>query len=238
MNRDSIITITSLNENCGVDCSTHAHINLENIMMGSSSYDDVSSIFSCLFQDIQDTQDFALYLEQNMLKNHNATIYWQKIVDEAKIPTKREEDAGFDIYTISEPCTLKPFETKKFFTGIRSAFSKDFWIEIKERGSTGSIGLSVRSGVIDSGYRGEWIIVLTNLNPFPIEFSKEATEVQRIEWDWWFLKGKTRKIIYPLSKAIAQAVLVPLPSIQCKPWDEEKIAASERGETGFGASGK
>lgn len=167
-----------------------------------------------------------------------ATIYWQKVVDEANIPTKREEDAGFDIYTISEPCTLKPFETKKFFTGIRSAFSKDFWMEVKERGSTGSIGLSVRSGVIDSGYRGEWVIVLTNLNPFPIEFSKEATEVKTEVWDWWFLKGKIRKIIYPLSKAIAQAVLVPLPKVSCKPWDEEKIAASERGDTGFGASGK
>lgn len=198
----------------------------------------VDDVLVSISEDLCNVEEELEDVEKALYSKTHATVYWHKMYDAATIPTKRPEDAGFDIYTISGSCTLKPFETRKFKTGIRSAFSKDFWMEVKERGSTGSVGLSVRSGVIDSGYRGEWIIVLTNLNPFPIEFSSAATEIKTEVWDWWFLKGKTKKIIYPLSKAIAQAVLVPLPSIKCKPWDEEKIAASERGETGFGASGK
>lgn len=234
MNKNAIITIDNL---YGCGCDSYNQIN-EDCCFSTGGCCEVDEILVAISEDLCDVEEDLEDVEKNLYSATHATVYWHKMYDAARIPTKREEDAGFDIYTISGSCVLKPFETRKFKTGIRSAFSKDFWMEVKERGSTGSIGLSVRSGVIDSGYRGEWIIVLTNLNPFPIEFSSSATEVKTEVWDWWFLKGKTKKIIYPLSKAIAQAVLVPLPKISCKPWDEEKIAESERGDTGFGASGK
>ena len=167
----------------------------------------------------------------------SCTIYWDKLNENAKVPTKRREDAGLDIYTIDDGVILKPLETKMFNTGLKSAFSKDFWIEIKERGSTGTIGLSVRSGVIDSGYRGEWKIVLTNVNNFPVEFSSKVKEVTRVYYKWPFNK-RIKKIIYPTRKAIAQAVVIPLPLVYNSPWSERDIQVSERGEGGWGASGK
>lgn len=177
-------------------------------------------------------------LNQIVFENNNLIIYWDKLNERAKLPSKRDEDAGFDIYCDSiENIILKPNETKFFTTGLRSAFPSNYWIEIKERGSTGAVGLSVRSGVIDSGYRGEWKIMLTNVNKYPVEFSHNVDKVTYIKGK--IFKNKIKKVIYPLTKAIAQAVVIPLPTIQCY-CDKDMVdgAKSNRGETGWGASGK
>lgn len=176
-------------------------------------------------------------LNQIVFKNNNLIIYWDLLNLRATMPSKRDEDAGFDIYTIENEAVLKPGETKFFSTGLRSAFPKNYWIEIKERGSTGAVGLSVRSGVIDSGYRGEWKIMLTNVNKYPVEFSYDVDKVTYIYGK--IFKNKIKKVIYPLTKAIAQAVVIPLPNILCK-WDKAAVdgTKSDRGETGWGASGK
>ena len=177
-------------------------------------------------------------LNQIVFENNNLIIYWDKLNERAKLPSKRDEDAGFDIYSDStENIILKPNETKFFTTGLRSAFPSNYWIEIKERGSTGAVGLSVRSGVIDSGYRGEWKIMLTNVNKYPVEFSRSVDKVTYIKGK--IFKNKIKKVIYPLTKAIAQAVVIPLPTIQCY-CDKDMVdgAKSNRGETGWGASGK
>ena len=177
-------------------------------------------------------------LNQIVFKNSNLIIYWDLLNLMATMPTKRDEDAGFDIYSDSaEDIVLKPSETKFFSTGLRSSFPKEFWIEIKERGSTGAVGLSVRSGVIDSGYRGEWKIMLTNVNKYPVVFSRSVDKVTYVYGK--IFKKKIKKVIYPLSKAIAQAVVIPLPNIQCK-WDKAVVdgTKSDRGQTGWGASGK
>lgn len=177
-------------------------------------------------------------LNQIVFENNYLIIYWDKLNERAKLPSKRDEDAGFDIYSDSmENIILKPNETKFFTTGLRSAFPSNYWIEIKERGSTGAVGLSVRSGVIDSGYRGEWKIMLTNVNKYPVEFSHNVDKVTYIKGK--IFKNKIKKVIYPLTKAIAQAVVIPLPTIQCY-CDKDMVdgAKSNRGETGWGASGK
>lgn len=199
--------------------------------------EEVQNFISQLKENISIEANKIQDLNQIVFKNNNLIIYWDKLNESAKMPTKRDEDAGFDIYSDSaEDIVLKPNETKFFSTGLRSAFPSNYWIEIKERGSTGAVGLSVRSGVIDSGYRGEWKIMLTNVNKYPVVFSHSVDKVTYIKGK--IFKNKVKKVIYPLSKAIAQAVVIPLPHIECRPWDETQIAASERGQTGWGASGK
>ena len=199
--------------------------------------EEVQNFISQLKENINIEANKIQDLNQIVFKNNNLIIYWDILNLNAKMPTKRDEDAGFDIYSDSaEDIILKPNETKFFSTGLRSAFPKEFWIEIKERGSTGAVGLSVRSGVIDSGYRGEWKIMLTNVNKYPVVFSHTVDKVTYVKGK--IFKNKVKKVIYPLSKAIAQAVVIPLPHIECRPWDETQVAASERGQTGWGASGK
>lgn len=168
------------------------------------------------------------------------TLKWRKINPKAVVPTKRLEDAGFDIYTIDGPTVIKPHETKMFNTGLVSMFGRNIVGIVKERGSTGSIGMSVRSGVIDSGYRGEWKICLTNENNFPIELSDKVSKVTKIYGT--FNKNKIKRIIYPLNKAIAQVVFMYTPLCELKPLTDKDLAdednKSERGEGGWGSSGK
>ncbi len=213
---------------------------------------DINGTTDWIFYTKEEIQNFITEIKQNaaleakkievlnqiVFKNNNLIIYWDKLNERAKLPSKRDEDAGFDIYSDSmENIILKPNETKFFTTGLRSAFPSNYWIEIKERGSTGAVGLSVRSGVIDSGYRGEWKIMLTNVNKYPVEFSHNVDKVTYIKGK--IFKNKIKKVIYPLTKAIAQAVVIPLPTIQCY-CDKDMVdgAKSNRGETGWGASGK
>ena len=199
--------------------------------------EEIQNFIKELEEEIQTEAKNIENLRKINFKNNNLIIYWDLLNSIAKIPTKRDEDAGFDIYSDSiEDIILKPNETKFFSTGLRSAFPSNFWIEIKERGSTGAVGLSVRSGVIDSGYRGEWKIMLTNVNKYPVVFSHTVDKVTYIKSK--IFKNKIKKVIYPLSKAIAQAVVIPLPHIICSSWDETQIETSERGKTGWGASGK
>lgn len=215
------------------------------------SYNDITYSILEKYVTVENLQNFVTEYEKNfteqenktkdlnqiVFENSNLTIYWDLLEQRAKMPTKRDEDAGFDIYTIENEAVLKPGETKFFSTGLRSAFPKNYWVEIKERGSTGAVGLSVRSGVIDSGYRGEWKIMLTNVNKYPVEFSYDVDKVTYVYGK--IFKNKIKKVIYPLSKAIAQAVVIPLPNIQCK-WDKAMVdgTKSDRGQTGWGASGK
>jgi dUTP pyrophosphatase len=215
----------------------HGIINTNNMVeFNWYTKEEIQNFISQLEEKIKEQANLINDLNQIVFKNSNLIIYWDKLNEKAKVPNKRDEDAGFDIYTTEGECVLNPGETKFFKTGLRSAFPKEFWIEIKERGSTGAVGLSVRSGVIDSGYRGAWKIMLTNVNNYPVEFSNSVDKVTYIYGK--IFKKKIKKVIYPLSKAIAQAVVIPLPVATCRPWNEAEIESSERGESGWGASGK
>ena len=209
---------------------------VSNIEKNWYTKEETQKFISQLEEKIKEQANLINDLSQIVFKNSNLIIYWDRLNDNAKVPNKRDEDAGFDIYTTDGECVLKPGETKFFGTGLRSAFPKEYWVEIKERGSTGAVGLSVRSGVIDSGYRGEWKIMLTNVNNYPVEFSNSVDKTTYVYSK--LFKKKVKKVIYPLSKAIAQAVVIPLPKTSCRPWNEEEIESSVRGESGWGASGK
>ena len=111
------------------------------------------------------------------------------------------------------------------------AFSPKYYAQIQERGSTGSQGIAVRCGVIDSGFRNPWFVGLTNTTDKPLFLINPNYK------DKEFIPQK--QFTYDCTKAIAQAVVIPLPTIQCY-CDKDMVdgAKSNRGETGWGASGK
>lgn len=167
---------------------------------------------------------------------HNYSVKWLKLRDTAIIPSKRDEDAGFDLYTTSTEITLKPHETRMFNIGLSSVFDSNLVGIVKERGSTGKLGLAIRSGVIDSGYRGEWKITITNANNYPVVFKKASNPHHEYRWGG----RKVKKLIYPLSKAIAQVIFIELPHMTSTEINEDqfRMYTSERGEGGWGSSGK
>lgn len=195
---------------------------------------------------------------------NNNELFFAKVKDGAKIPTKRSEDMGYDIYACfdEEYIMIKPHETKLIPTGIASACSDEYGIILKERGSTGTKGIGQRCGVLDSGYRDEWFVPITNTTNEKIIIIKQETlkmikdyrhkpmktlieeygddfnlftwEIERIEDDF------KDSIIYPYEKAICQAIVVPVPKMKVKEilYEELINIKSERGNGSLGSSGK
>lgn len=159
-------------------------------------------------------------------------VQFAKIREEARIPQKRVEDAAFDIYACFEEEYIKldPHETKMIPTGIASCCDSGYCFILKERGSTGSKGLGLRCGVVDSGYRGEWFVAITNHNNVPVYITKK----EHVSWKL------NKSIIYPYEKAIAQALIVPVPLVQIEEIDYNtlKEIPSERGVGKLGSSNK
>lgn len=159
-------------------------------------------------------------------------INFAKTNPNATIPSKRDCDAGYDIYACFDESYIEiPAHTTTLVpTGICSAFDEDYMILLEERGSTGSKGIKRSAGVIDSSYRGEWFVAITNTNNKRLFIAKDAT--RNFELDDY--------IVYPYSKAIAQALVLPVPKAEIVEisLNELKAIPSERGNGALGSSGK
>lgn len=167
----------------------------------------------------------------------NTTVKFARVRPTAVIPTKRDEDAGFDIYADFEDdfIIIDPHTTTLIPTGIASACDADYCFILKERGSTGSKGIAQRCGVIDSGYRNEWFVPITNTTNKKIAIVKKDTDYIYI-----FMKNTSGYTIYPYEKAIAQALIIPVPKVKVEEltYNELKEIASDRGMGALGSSGK
>ncbi len=140
----------------------------------------------------------------------------KKLNDKAKIPCRATEgSAGADLYAcIDEPVTIKPGDLVKIPTGIAIELSSpDFAAFLFARSGLGvkhGICLSNGVGVVDSDYRGEICVGLCNVS------DKEYT----IDPD----------------ERIAQMVIMP---VCCTLFTEiDELGSTERGEGGFGSSGR
>lgn len=181
-----------------------------------------------------------------------AEVKFAKVHPNAIIPSKRDEDMGFDIYACFDEdyIVINPHETKLIPTGIASSCNSEYGFLVFERGSTGSKGIARRCGVIDSGYRNEWFIGLTNTTDRTLFISKfDEVELERklcmdignSVFGWRVATDEVQNaIIYPYSKAIAQALVVPVPKVNIEEvsYNELKAIESERGLGALGSSNK
>lgn len=141
-------------------------------------------------------------------------IYFKKLHPDSIIPTKAyEADAGMDLYAY-EPTVIRPGETVKVKTGIACAIAEGGFLKVFDRSSLGSKGIIVTAGVIDAGYRNELLVCLHNLR-------------QGNDDDTYVIQKGDK---------IAQMVLLPVYPVTIK--EVEELPTSERGEKGFGSSGK
>ena len=186
-------------------------------------------------------------------------IYFAKVKEKAKIPSKREEDGCYDIYACFDEdyIEIPPHEVKLIPTGIASAFSSDYVMVLKERGSTGSKNMTTHCGVIDSGFRNEWFVAIANdTNNFmfitkltkeelinkrfkPQNFAKEVNNILFKTESILDLKLDC-SVFYPYEKAICQALLLPVPKVKVNElsYEDLKNIKSERGLGMLGSSNK
>lgn len=163
-----------------------------------------------------------------------ANIKFAKVHPNAKIPSKRKEDAALDLYACFDEDWIRidPLSSKLIPTGIASAFSSDWAVVFRERGSTGVKNMKINAGVIDSGYRGEYFVSIYNGNKAPLYITKYMDGEQAPE--------PKNAILYPYSKAIAQALVIPVPDVEIEEISLEELESieSERGNGALGSSGK
>lgn len=160
--------------------------------------------------------------------------------DKVVLPTKRVDDAGFDLYAdpefIGEFVILFPLDTIAIPTGLRSVIPNTHYAQVQERGSTGIRGMKYGAGVIDASYRGVWNVVISNCSNSPVVFynpnliSEEELQ-ERIE---------ISAMMYPITKGIAQFVILPVPKVEIELASQEEVMnyTSDRMEGKFGSSGK
>lgn len=164
-------------------------------------------------------------------------IKFAKVRPDAIIPTKRIEDAGWDVYANFDAdwIEIPPHDNKLIPTGIASAFSSDYAIILRERGSTGVKNLKLSAGVIDSGFRNEWFVCLYNGNDVPVFISKIGDTGEQSP-----LAEHPDAILYPYTKAIAQALVIPVPMVDVEeiPYEQLMSIPSERGVGQIGSSQK
>lgn len=145
----------------------------------------------------------------------SAKIKIKKLTDTAKTPTRGSEyAAGYDLYAdVKEDVQIKPHETVKIGTGLAMEVPDGYFGAIFARsGLAAKEGLRPTNcvGVCDSDYRGEYIVAIHNDS----EETRTVTTGERI----------------------AQLVVMPYLPVT---FDEvAELTDTNRGEGGFGSTGK
>lgn len=138
----------------------------------------------------------------------------KKLTDTAKLPTRGSSSAaGYDLYADIEVKTvISPHTTVMIPTGLSMEIPDGYFGAIFARS-----GLAVKEalrpancvGVVDSDYRGEFMIALHN-------------------------DGDKERIVEPYER-IAQMVVIPYLQVDFE--ETDSLSDTERGEGGFGSTG-
>tara|TARA_Y100000034_G_C6902741_1_gene417922 strand:- start:2790 stop:3245 length:456 start_codon:yes stop_codon:yes gene_type:complete len=134
-----------------------------------------------------------------------------KLESQARVPTKAHmTDAGWDLYTVEDK-HIPSQSRETIATGMSIEIPDGFVGLIWPRSSLAiKHGIDVFAGVIDSGYRGEIKVCL---------FNSSNDGVDIVTGD-----------------RIAQILFQPAPSFFLK--ETDALTSTDRGEGGFGSSGK
>lgn len=120
--------------------------------------------------------------------------------------------AGMDIHTPYE-FTIKPMERMVIWTGVKMAIPEGYEGQVRPRSGLATkhgITLINSPGTIDADYRGEIGVPLINLGDQSVSFNK--------------------------GDRIAQIIVCPIPQVVLE--QVESLDSTERGEKGFGSTGK
>lgn len=161
---------------------------------------------------------------------------------DARIPVyARLGDAGMDIYAV-EDITIKPGETKLIPTGIKCAIPLGYELQVRPRS-----GLSLKSplrvantpGTIDSGYRDEIGVIITNIeSPIKNIEQEPVWDAAHKRIEYFQVSAIEYGQSYTITKGMkfAQLVLSEVPT--CSFFEVEDVGKIEGNRGGgFGHSG-
>lgn len=124
------------------------------------------------------------------------------------------EDLGYDVFAL-HGIVLPPRATARVRTGIavearHPQSGMPLGLLVRDRSSMAARGIATTGGVIDAGYRGEILILMSNLGDAAVQLQT--------------------------GEKIAQ--MIPVPVLTGPVHETESLEDSARAEKGFGSSGK
>lgn len=144
--------------------------------------------------------------------NNDLVIRVKRLHPDAQLPRYahlgESGDLAADLYS-AEQSRLSPGETKPVSTGIAVGLPTGFGAIIEDRSGMAIKGVSTVGGIIDTGYRGELKVILTNMSNADFTISK--------------------------GDRIAQLRIVR--RIEAHFEEVDDLAATERNHSGFGSTG-
>lgn len=142
-----------------------------------------------------------------------------KFHEDAKPPQRNKiTDAGLDLYALMD--TFIPLnETIVVRTGVGINIPDGYVGLIHDRSSMAAKGLAVGGGVIDAGYAGEVSVIMHNLT-----HNKGGNFIG--QHGYWVYKGDK------IAQLLIQKIETPQPTPKFTLWN------SDRGDSGFGSSGR
>ena len=145
----------------------------------------------------------------------NVEVLFAKLDEEASQPTQGTKSAaGWDLRALNDTEVMKGSSTK-IRTGLAVAIPEAWEGQIRSRSSLGAKGMIMPNGVgtIDSDYRGELMVLAT-----------------------WIGEGDSIKL--SKGERIAQMLIAPVPLTTYKEVSFDELPTTDRGEGGFGSSGR
>ena len=137
-------------------------------------------------------------------------LKYLKLDERAMAPLLGSDESGWDLYALPGTSEIiQPHQTVEIRTGIALEIPIGFEGNVRGRSGLASNGIHVHIGTIESSYRGDIGIIITNTTnkPFPIN------------------RGDR----------IAQFTVKPVNNILME--ESEVLSKTERGANGFGSSG-
>ena len=134
---------------------------------------------------------------------------------DAHLPTyAHDTDAGCDVYCLDD-YTVEPHQTMILPLGFKVAIPNGYELQMRPRSGMSAktkIRIANAPGTIDAGYRGEVGVIVDNIGDYP----------------YYITKGQK----------VAQMVLKEVPVASFYQVDNISAFESDRGEGGYGSSGK
>jgi dUTP pyrophosphatase len=157
------------------------------------------------------------------------TLKLKKIHPNAKIPkAQRLGDVGFDICCVEDvvvpPHDVLGIRTGLVFADLRAEEDKEtpgetpsaVFPQVLGRGGLGLKGLFVLGGIVDSNYRGELIVIIGNIRNVPYEF-KTGDKCAQLVFQKIIAHSEHNEVVFV---------------------ETDTVTETERGDKGFGSSGK
>jgi dUTP pyrophosphatase len=147
--------------------------------------------------------------------NNELVVLFTKLHPEAQSPIQGSAlAAGWDLRTV-ETCEIKKGISTKVPTGLAVSIPQGYEGQIRARSSLGAMGIILPNGIgtIDADYRGQIHVLMT-----------------------WIGEGDST--IIEAGERIAQMVISEVPKVNFIEVEPNELGNTERGDGGFGSTGR